>query len=116
MTISCSTVLLINWNKKSWVPSASAFSTHIICQIWKNQQDSRALGGGQSGLIDLIVSKPLDSEYFLEIIHGIEEISQQEGKDIVLTTIQHESELNRLDHAADRMTDGAILLLPRIHQ
>lgn len=77
---------------------------------------ARALGGGQSGLIDLIVSKPLDSEYFLEIIHGIEEITQQEGKDIVLTTIQHESELNRLDHAADRLTDGVVLLLPRIHQ
>ncbi|HET8841223.1 MAG TPA: substrate-binding domain-containing protein, partial [Ktedonobacteraceae bacterium] len=66
--------------------------------------------------IDLIVSKPLDSEYFLEVIHGIEEIAQQEGKNIVLTTIQHESELDRLDYAVDRATDGVVLLLPRIHQ
>lgn len=77
---------------------------------------ARALGGGQSGLIDLIVSKPLDSEYFLEIIRGIEEISQQEGKNIVLSTIQDESGLERLDHVADRSTDGVLLLLPRIYQ
>ncbi len=77
---------------------------------------ARALGGGQSGLIDLIVSKPLDSEYFLEIIHGIEEIAQQEGKDIVLTTIQDEAQVDRLEHAADRLTDGVVLLLPRMHE
>lgn len=77
---------------------------------------ARALGGGQSGLIDLIVSKPLDSEYFLSIIHGVGEVAQQGGKDIVLTMIQDEADLGRLDHAVDRSTDGVVLLLPRIHQ
>lgn len=77
---------------------------------------ARALGGGQSGLLDLIVPKPLDSEYFLEIIRGIEEISRQEGKSIVLSTIQDEAGLERIDHVADRSTDGVLLLLPRMYQ
>src|SRR5579883_2899387 len=48
---------------------------------------ARALGGGQSGLVDLVVSKSLDSEYFLEVIKGIEEILHQAGKSVVLSTL-----------------------------
>jgi LacI family transcriptional regulator len=76
---------------------------------------ARALGGGQSGLIDLIVSKPLDSEYFLEIIRGAEEMAQPAGKNLVLSTIQDESGLERIDQVADRSTDGVLLLLPRMY-
>src|SRR5436305_3392549 len=77
---------------------------------------ARALGGGQSGLIDLIVPNIPNSEYYLGIIQGIETVAQQEGKHLVLTTIMDESQLAQLDYAIDRSTDGAILLMPHLYQ
>ncbi len=78
-------------------------------------QAARALGGGRSGLIDLIISKPLDSEYFLEIIRGIEEVLHREGKSMVLSIVQEEADLERLDQVVNRSADGALLLLPRLY-
>ena len=77
---------------------------------------ARALGGGQSGLIDLILPSFPNSEYYLEIIQGIEATAQQEGKNVVLARIKDESQLDQLDYAADRSTDGAILILPHLYQ
>jgi LacI family transcriptional regulator len=73
---------------------------------------ARALGGGQSGLVDLVVSKSLDSEYFLEVIKGIEEILHQAGKSVVLSTLSDKIGSQDQHNIADRATDGVVLLLP----
>jgi LacI family transcriptional regulator len=70
---------------------------------------ARALGGGQSGLVDLVASKSLDSEYFLQVLQGIEEILHQVGKSVVLSTLSDKAGAN---NPVDRTTDGVLLLLP----
>jgi len=75
---------------------------------------ARALGGGQNGLVDLVIPWSLDSEYYQEILYGIEDVLSQAGKDMVLFTMYHEPQRQEelLARVSDRSTDGAIFLFP----
>jgi DNA-binding LacI/PurR family transcriptional regulator len=65
-------------------------------------------------LIDLIISGPLDSEYYLEVIRGIDESLNRTGRHLALFTMHNEKRLEDdwKAHLAQRCPEGALLLAP----
>jgi LacI family transcriptional regulator len=63
-------------------------------------------------LIDLIISGPLDSEYYLEVIHGIDERLNRTGRRLALFTMHNEQRLveDWQAHLAQRCPEGVLLL------
>jgi DNA-binding LacI/PurR family transcriptional regulator len=63
-------------------------------------------------LIDLIISGPLDSEYYLEVIRGIDENLNRTGRRLTLFTMHNEQRLveDWLAQLAHRCPEGALLL------
>src|SRR5438128_5090095 len=66
-------------------------------------------------LIDLILPGPLDSEYYLEVIHGIDESLNRTGRRLALFTMHHEKRLEEdwQAHLAQQFTVGVLLLAHR---
>ena len=65
-------------------------------------------------LIDLIISGPLDSEYYLEVIRGIDESLNRIGRRLALFTMHNERRLEEdwQAHLAGRCPEGVLLLAP----
>ena len=65
-------------------------------------------------LIDLIIAGPLDSEYYLEVLHGIDEGLNRTGRRLALFTLHHEKRLEEdwQVHLAQRCPEGVLLLVP----
>jgi LacI family transcriptional regulator len=65
-------------------------------------------------LLDLIIPGPLDSEYYLEVIHGIDESLNRTGRRLVLFTMHNEKRLEEdwLANLAQRCPEGVFLLIP----
>ncbi len=63
-------------------------------------------------LIDLIISGQLDSEYYLEVIHGIDERLNRTGRRLALFTMHNEKRLveDWQAHLAQRCPEGVLLL------
>jgi LacI family transcriptional regulator len=74
---------------------------------------AKALRKGSSGIIDLLV--PDLNQYTTEIARGVEEALERTGLRLALSFTHNESygERQWLDKIADRVTDGAILVLAR---
>ncbi len=74
---------------------------------------ARALSKGKTGLVDLVVPR-LDDDYFFPIIQGAEQVLKDAGVRLVLTSTHYEAdeELLWIEAAADRSTDGVLLVLP----
>jgi len=68
-------------------------------------------------LIDLIISGPLDSEYYLEVIRGIDESLNRTGRRLTLFTMHNEQRLieDWLAHVANRCPEGVLLLAHSQH-
>lgn len=103
-------------NQRSDVAEATRQRVEDVIQKrgYVRNRAARALGGGQNGLVDLVVPWSLDSEYYQEILYGIEAVLSQDGKDIVLFTLYNEPHRQQdlLARVSDRSTDGAIFLFP----
>jgi len=65
-------------------------------------------------LIDLILPGPLDSEYYLEVIHGIDERLNRTGRRLALFTMHNEKRLEEdwQVHIPQRCPEGVLLLAP----
>lgn len=65
-------------------------------------------------LIDLIIAGPLDSEYYLEVIRGIDESLNRTGRRLALFTMHFEKRLEEdwQAHLAQRCPEGVLLLAP----
>jgi DNA-binding LacI/PurR family transcriptional regulator len=68
-------------------------------------------------LIDLIISGPLDSEYYLELIRGIDESLNRTGRRLALFTMHNEKRLEEdwLAHLSQRCPEGVLLLAHSDH-
>jgi LacI family transcriptional regulator len=77
---------------------------------------ARALSAGRVGSMHLVV-KEVDSPYFVEIIKGVEEVLEDAGLSMVLTTTQEEARRQRrwMARVVEHGTDGVILVLPDEH-
>jgi len=73
---------------------------------------AKALRKGSSGIIDVVIPG-LDNPYVTEIIRGVEGALERTGLRLALSFTQDESrgEKRWLDKIADRLSDGAILVL-----
>lgn len=67
----------------------------------------------QTGLVDLVIAKTLDSDYFLEIIQGLEEVLHAAKKHLVLYTMNNNRfyEQAWLETLAGRETDGVLFIV-----
>lgn len=68
---------------------------------------------GKTGLVDLVVPR-LGDDYFLPILEGVEQVLKEANLRLVLTSTNYdaEQELQWLQAAKDRPTDGMLLVLP----
>jgi len=68
----------------------------------------------ETKLIDLIIAGPLDSEYYLEVIRGIDESLNRTGRRLALFTMHYEKRLEEdwQAHLAQRCPEGVLLLAP----
>lgn len=73
---------------------------------------ARALRGGRSGLVDVVVHD-LESDYHLEVLRGIEEALDKAGLALVLSTLHGRTRPARqwLEGVKGRGSDGVILVL-----
>src|SRR5215467_7907954 len=65
-------------------------------------------------LLDLMISGPLDSEYYLEVMHGIDKGLNRTGRRLALFTMHNEKALleDWQAHLAQRCPEGVLLLAP----
>jgi len=65
-------------------------------------------------LIDLIISGPLDSEYYLEVVRGLDESLNRIGRRLALFTMHNEQRLveDWQANVAQRCPEGVLLLAP----
>jgi LacI family transcriptional regulator len=77
---------------------------------------ARALRGGRSGLVDVVVHD-LESAYHLEVLRGIEDALDKAGLALVLSTLHGRTRPARqwLEGVKGRGSDGVILVLATSH-
>ncbi len=99
-------------------PQVSAATRQHVEQViqsmgYVRNRAAQALAKGRSGLIDLVITR-LDSEYYYEIVRGVQDAISEAGLQLVLSTTEDESqrESRWFERVIDRSTDGAILVLP----
>jgi len=82
-------------------------------QGFSTNRNARALSGGRTGLVGVIVPR-VEAAYFGVILSGASEALYEQDMRIVLcpTLHQHDREVTLLDRLMRGTTDGAVLMLP----
>ncbi len=69
----------------------------------------------ETKLIELVITTPLDSEYYLEIIRGVDETLNQTGRRLVLSVTYNDTRLVQdwNEHLVERSPEGVLLIAIR---
>lgn len=98
-------------------PDVSAETRERVLQViaargYVSNRVPQLAKGTETKLIELVIRGPLDSEYYLEIVRGIDEMLNQTGRRLVLCTMHNDARLVQdwKEHLAERSPEGVLLL------